>query len=165
MRTAARLCLFVLVLLVAVAASCDGGGTASKPAGQVPVSVPFTTLAQTGVPGQTGDTIREVIRDAEAWSRVWPKLQTGSALPAAPPEIDFHHEMVIVAAMPTQSCVSKVTIRSISGSGGGLRVEILEQPPGSNCICITTQRPFHIVRLPHSDAAVDFAVTTTPKVC
>ena len=105
------------------------------------------------------------IRDAAAWSQVWGDLRAGSALAAAPPTIDFQTDMVIVAAMPTQSCVSKVTVRAITGTPEGLRVDLLEEPPASNCRCIVSQRPLHAVRLRRSDAPVQFTVTTTPRAC
>jgi hypothetical protein len=161
MRTAIRLGALALLGLVAVAATCaDGGSSPTDPGGDVP----FTTLIQVAVPGQTGGQVREAIRDAATWSRRWAELRAGSSLPEAPPAVDFQRDMVIVAAMPTQSCVSKVTIRSIRG-GGELRVDLLEEPPGPSCVCIVSQRPIHAVRLPRSDAAVQFAVTVSPHNC
>jgi len=141
--------------------ACVGVSSPSDPGG----AVLFTTLAQAAVPGQSGGEIRQVIRDAATWSQVWAGLQAGSSLPATPPAVDFNVDMVIVAAMATQPCVSQVTIRSIDRNGGGLRVDVLEEPPASNCKCITSQRPFHAVRLSRSAAAVQFTVTSRPRTC
>jgi hypothetical protein len=127
--------------------------------------VAFTTLAQAAVPGQNGGEIRQVIRDAATWTRTWADLRAGSSLPEAPPAVDFQTEMVIVAAMPTQSCVSKVTLRSIQTAGSNLVADALEEPSSPSCKCITSQRPFHAVRVARSDAAVHFAVTAKPRVC
>lgn len=137
------------------------GRSAGRPGGPVP----FTTLAQAGVPGQTGGEVRQVVRDATAWSQVWAGLQAGSALPATPPEVDFGTDMVIVAAMATQPCVSQVTIRAIHRSAKGLRVDLREEPPAANCRCIVSQRPLHAVRLPRSEGAVEFSVTSKPRAC
>src|SRR4051812_10929321 len=104
MMILARLSACALVLLVSVAASCDNGTSPSEPKAKVP----FTTLAQAGVPGQTGGELRQVIRDPQTWAEVWAQLQAGSGLSATPPEVDFRQDMVIVTAMPTQPCVSKV---------------------------------------------------------
>src|SRR6185369_10284008 len=140
-------------------AACVGGASSpSEPGG----AFAFTTVAQAAVPGQSGGQIRQVIRDSATWARVWSDLQAGSALPTAPPAIDFQTDMVIVAAMPTQPCVSQVTILSITGDRGSLRVDILEEPPAANCRCIVSQRPIHAVRLRRSDATVQFTVTSRP---
>jgi len=128
-------------------------------------AVAFTTLAQTAVPGQNGLELREVIRDTATWNQIWASLRQGSALPAAAPAVDFTKDMVLVAALPTQSCVSQVTIRSITGDATNLRVDLLEEPASPDCKCITAQRPFHAVRLARSEGAVQFFATVTPKGC
>lgn len=162
MRTAILGVLSLLGLVAAVPSTCAvRSGPPSAPAGDVP----FTTLVQVAVPGQTGGEIREVIRDAATWSQIWTQLQAGSSLPEAPPAVNFQKDLVIVAAMPTQSCVSKVTIRSIRSNRGELRVDLLEEPPAAGCTCIVSQRPIHAVRLPRSNGAVRFAATVTPHAC
>jgi hypothetical protein len=151
-----RLWSFALVLL-AVACSAGTAGTADKPPGTgAPVSVPFETVLQTSVPGQAGQQRREAVRDAAAWATLWAELREGSGLPAEPPAVDFNHDMVIAAAMATQSCVSKVTIRTITRSGDGLAVDLLEEPPAPNCICITSARPIHLVKLAKQAGPVHF---------
>jgi hypothetical protein len=128
----------------------------------------FTTLAQTAVPGQSGGQLRQVIRDSATWAQVWADLRAGSSLPATPPAVDFQIDMVIVAALATQPCVSQVTVRAITGDAGkngNIRVDVLEEPPAANCRCMVSQRPFHAVRLPRTDGAVQFTVTSTPRAC
>jgi hypothetical protein len=152
----------LLGLLGAVPSACAGRlGSPTEPRGEVA----FTTLLQTGVPGQSGGEIRVVVRDRAAWVQLWAQLRQESSLPEAPPEVDFGKDMVIVAAMATQPCVSKVTVRAITRAPGGLRVDLLEEPPAANCRCIVSQRPIHAVRLPRSDASVEFTATTTPRAC
>ncbi len=119
------------------------------------------TLVQQSIPGQGGGTVREVVRDQAAWAALWAKLREGSALPETPPAVDFSRDMVIAAAMETQSCVSRVTIRSATppiAPGGELVIDVLEAPPAPNCICITSERPIHAVRLRKVDAPVRFHV-------
>ncbi len=141
-------------------AAGDSGEASLAPGG----AVAFTTLAQAAVPGQTGGEVHQVIRDPATWRRTWASLR-GGALQPTPPAIDWKTDMVLVVAMPTQSCVSKVTLRSITAESGGLVADILEEPAGPSCRCFTSQRPFHIVRLARTDAAVRFAVTTKPRAC
>jgi hypothetical protein len=157
-----------LIVLGVVAAACSAGAVGESSPHPPGGEVAFTTLLQVAVPGQSGEALREVVRDAAAWSRLWARLRAGSSLPETPPAVDFDRDMVIVAAMATQSCVSKVTIGAIrkdQGERGELRVDLLEEPPAANCRCIVSQRPIHAVRLARSAAAVVFDVTVTTHAC
>lgn len=136
-----RLLGLILAAVVLTAASCDGEKTVTEP--KTEQAVALTTVVQQSIPGGSGGTVREVIRDQVALAAAWTDL----GLQGAPPVIDFAQEMVLVAAMETQACVSKVTIRSAAEQGGELVVDILEAPPAPNCICITAERPIHVVRL------------------
>ena len=145
-----RLLGLLLAAFVLTAASCDGEKTVTEPGDKStePSVIALTTVVQRSIPGGRGGTVREVIRDQNALAAMWTQLE----LPGAPPVVDFAQEIVIAAAMETQSCVSKVTIRSASEQGGELAVDILEAPPAPNCICITAERPLHLVRLRKVDA-------------
>lgn len=139
-----RLSGFVLLSGLLMAASCEGAKPAASPEG---APLELETLVQQSIPGQGGETVREVIRDQAAWTAMWAKLREGSSLPETPPDVDFDKDMVIVAAMQTQPCVSKVTVRSAVQTGGELVIDVLEAPPASNCVCFTSERPIHAVRL------------------
>ena len=133
--------------------------------------VAFTTIVQQAIPGQAGQQVRVVVRDADSWRAVWAALRKdgGEALPAEPPAVNFPREMVLVVAMPTQSCVSKVTIQSIghlgNPTGGTLLVNLLEAPPAPNCRCIVASRPVHAVRLPRTGGIPSFVVTRGQTSC
>lgn len=146
-----------------MAASCDGAKPAPS-ANQTP-PLELETLVQQSIPGQGGETVREVIRDQAAWTAMWAKLREGSALPETPPAVDFKKDMVIVAAMQTQPCVSRVTVRSAAESGGELVVGILEAPPAPNCVCFTSERPIHAVRVRKTDAPPRFDVEQGQTPC
>jgi hypothetical protein len=149
--------------LLAAAASCDESG---NPTGPGPEPVAFETIVQRSLPGQAGGTIREAARDQAAWDALWARLRQGDGtLPEQPPAVDFPSEMVIVAAMETQACVSKVTIRSIVRARGELVVDLLEAPPAPNCVCITSERPIHVVRLRRSTDRVRFEVERGQTPC
>lgn len=145
-----------------VAASCQEGATTTEPGGK---ALELDTIVQQSNPGQSGATVREAIRDQAAWSAQWAELRQGSSLPAAPPAVDFAREMVIVAAMETQSCVSRVTIRSATETAGELVVDVLEAPPAPNCVCVTAERPIHVVRLRRVDAPARFVVERGQTTC
>lgn len=142
----------VLVLFL-LAAACSNG---SVPEAAAAASLPIETLLQQSNPGQSGPARREVIRDEATWKTVWAELREGSALPAEPPAVDFARDMVILAAMETQGCVSRVTIRGVARQGQELIVDLLEAPPAPNCVCIVSERPVHLIRLQQSDLPVRF---------
>jgi hypothetical protein len=148
-------------------------GVAAPPPGRAAKAKPvaFTTIVQRTIPGQAGQQIRAVVRDADSWRALWAELRKdgGEALPAEPPAVDFPREMALVVAMPTQSCVSKVTIQSIGRLGnqarGTLLVNLLEAPPAANCRCIVASRPVHAVRLPRTGGTPRFVVTRGQTSC
>jgi len=124
--------------------------------------VPFTTIDQGSVPGKGGDQVRAAVRDAAAWQRVWDDLTGGSGRTAEAPAVDFEREMVLAAAMPTQGCISRVTLRGVAEEDGGLVVDLLEQPPAAHIVCVVAERPFHAVRLARHEGPVRWEVETRP---
>lgn len=152
--------------LALTAASCDRGPSgAGEPPDRAVEPVPLETIVQVSNPGQGGAQRQEVIRDEAAWRTAWSEIREGSALPTEPPAVDFAREMVILAAMETQGCVSRVTINSVTASGGDLVIAVTEAPPAPNCVCITSERPVHIVRAPKLDGTPRFVVTRGQTSC
>ena len=155
--------------MVLLALACAGSADPkrrSPPAGMGPAA--FQTLAQRSVPGQSGGEIRKVARDAASWRALWAELRQGASadlLPEEPPAIDFGREMAVVVAMPTQSCVSRVTVRSVVQEGDGAVVNLLEAPSAPNCRCMVASRPLHAVRLPRLEGAVRFVAEAGQTPC
>jgi hypothetical protein len=149
-----------LALSALLAAACAANGSGAN-AG----SVPFETVLQRSLPSQAGATRREVARDAAAWKALWDELREGSDLPPEPPAVDFDREMVIAAAMETQPCVARVTIRTVSQGADGVVVDLEEAPPAPNCRCIVAERPLHIVRLAKLPDPVRFTATRSVTSC
>ncbi|HYU35165.1 MAG TPA: hypothetical protein VEW48_23675 [Thermoanaerobaculia bacterium] len=143
------------LFLVLLLAACSQAPARHQPAA---TALFFETVVQRSLPGQSGPTRREVFRDESAWRAAWATLREGSNLPEEPPAVNFAHQMVILAAMETQSCVSRVTIRSVTRTAGALLVDILEAPPAPNCVCITSERPIHVIRLERVDLPARFEV-------
>ena len=147
--------------------ACRGAAIpAPKTPSAPPAEIVLETILQRSIPGQGGGEIREVARDEASWKALWDRLREGGGvLPDEPPAVDFTRDMVIVAAMPTQPCVSKVTIRGIRRNGGELVVDLLEAPPAPNCVCFVSERPLHIVRLPRSTDPVRFKAEQGVTAC
>lgn len=149
-------CVFLAAFL---ALACNGSTEPDSPTAPGPGNVPFETILQRSIPAQSGGEIREAARDDASWAALWSRLRQGGGegfLPADPPAVDFSRDMVIAAALETQSCVSRITIRGIVQGRGELVVNLLEAPPAPNCICITSERPLHVVRLRRSAEPVRF---------
>ena len=140
-------------------AACSQAPAPDNGAGATAVS--FETIVQRSIPGESGPSRREVIRDQAAWRAAWEELHTGSPLP----EVDFDRQMVILAAMELQSCVSRVTIRSVTRTADALVVDLLEAPPAPNCVCITAERPIHVIRLERVDLPARFEVERGVTSC
>jgi hypothetical protein len=173
--------LFTIVSVALLALACAGSAepprtpaAAAKPApaapvvAPAPVPPPFTTLVQRAIPGQSGGEIRKVARDGDAWLALWAELREGASadlLPVEAPAIDFAREMVLVVAMPTQSCFSEVGVQSVAKENGELVVHLREAPPAPNCRCFVAARPLHAIRLPRHDGAVRFVVERGETPC
>jgi hypothetical protein len=158
----------VLAVGLFLGLACAGAADPPRSAAARPAkTVSFQTLAQQGIPGQSGDQIRQVARDDASWRALWAQLRAGGGdvLPEEPPAVDFQNEMAIVVAMPTQSCVSKVTIQSVVRQGKGALVTLLEAPPAPNCVCVVSQRPFHAIRLPRIEGDVRFTAHRGQTPC
>jgi hypothetical protein len=154
----------VLLLTVACGSAGAGGGD-PEPVEPEPTGggeVALETIEQASVPGKVGEQVREAVRDSTAWQRVWDDLAGGGAMAGQAPAVDFEREMVLAAAMPTQGCISRVTIRGVTAGSDGLVVDLLEQPPAEGVVCVVSERPFHAARLARHDGPVRWQVETEP---
>lgn len=150
---------WALTLPLVLAAACRSARSDTQ-AQTAPVPVPFANVVQIAVPGQTGKRVQVVVRDADGWKTLWAELRKDSSLAEDLPAIDFEHEMVVVAAMETQGCVSRVTIRSITRTNDNAAVDVLEEPPAANLRCFVSSRPIHVVRVQRMSGEVTFTTAT-----
>ena len=121
-----------LAALAVLASACSATGSA-------PSAVALSTLAA-GPVADAAVASEGVVRTQAGWAALWARLD-GSG--AEPPAVDFAREMVVFAAQPGGA----VEIERVVSEGGFLRVELRR---GSGAA-------YHAVRLPKSEAPVQFA--------
>lgn len=101
--------------------------------------------------------LRAVAMDSGNFRQLWAEAVRGNRTPSMP-EIDFTHDMVIVAAMGSQPATGfSIRIDSVSVHGSAAQVHILLSIPGSLCVeggVFTT--PVDIVAVTKTVAIVEF---------
>jgi hypothetical protein len=81
------------------------------------------------------------------------------------PEVDFAHEMVIVASSGPQACGTTITAVSAAIDATGVSVLITTRIPDTSCGYNATSFPVEVVRVPRSDAPVSFMERVEPFSC
>ena len=110
---------------------------------------------------------RLVIRDQVAWVNAWASLWPFGAPIAAPPNVDFDHEMIVLVALgerPTGGY--SILVDSAGTTADGVTVWVGTSAPGAHCV--TTQaftQPVDIAKLPRIDAPVRFVGTSKVSDC
>ena len=154
-------------LLAVFAAGCSSA--LEVPAGHTPLTVtrlrsePFsyTYVSQIRQPKQL------VIRDQATWVATWNSLWPAVGLVGAPPNVDFDHEMIVLAALgerPTGGYT--ILVDSAGTNAAGVTVWIGTSSPGPHCG--TTQaltQPVDIARLPRTEGTVRFVETSKVVDC
>ena len=121
-----------LAALAVLASACSATGSA-------PSAVALTTLCA-GPVADPGVAPEGVVRTQAGWRALWQRLD-GSGAEA--PSVDFARQMVVYVARPDGA----VEIERVVSEGGFLRVEVRAG----------TGAGYHAVRLPKSEAPVQFA--------
>jgi hypothetical protein len=118
-----------------------GGGEAGE-------ELSFETVLDQASSG-LGERMREVIRDEDAWARLWESIQ-GGVTPRPPlPTVDFSRHMLIAVATGARSTGGfGIAVKSVATRGDRLEVRVVETcpPPGAMVIMALTQ-PVAVVRL------------------
>lgn len=149
-----------LILLLLALFACDG----SSPTGPRGGAIAFETVAQAQVSAVVAGERRDVVRDQRTWAEVWVDLHPG--FPEPLPVVDFGRDVVVVAAMASQGCSSRVEIRGVVHQVAAVTVSVVEHPTEPGCACFAPVRPFHAVRFPRQSAPIVFAVTEgAPAAC
>lgn len=110
---------------------------------------------------------RLVIRDHEAWRKVWKRIYAQRSPTPPLPEIDFAGEMLIVAAMGGKSTGGHgIVIDGANERDNRLEIKVRSISPGKGCM--TTQAltaPVDIVRIKKTERTVVFRETETLHDC
>lgn len=110
--------------------------------------------------------VREVVRDADSWRRIWVRL-SGSGASSPAPDVDFAREMALVAAMGQRSTGGyAIRIESVERAGSGLAVRVVETSPGPTCgTGQALSRPADVVIVPRSALPVQWTVRQVVTDC
>ncbi len=141
---------FLLALTIAGLAA--SAATAAEPA-----SLTMTNLARGKFSGLE-KPLQKVIRDAGEWKKVWMEHSRIESPSPELPKVDFHRQMVIVAAMGRQRTGGySIEIKRAESETGRLRVflKTISPPKGAMSIQALTS-PFHFVSIPKVDFPVEF---------
>jgi hypothetical protein len=158
---------------MSIAALMVGSEACSSPAGPdgPAQSLPITRLRPEPLSLSYASGLREsqrlVVRDATAWQQVWASVWRGASPEPPLPQVDFGHEMVVVAALgerPTGGFT--ILIDSALEGSPGVSIRIRSISPGSGCV--TTQaltQPVDIARVPRRDGPVTFDEQPETQEC
>lgn len=141
--------------------------TSEGPTSEAPTSetvLPLVTLVQDKGTGGWGERLRRVVRDRETWEETWAELTPGRTASQPAPEVDFERFMVVAAALPTQHCDARITVREVRAVDGRLTVELLEELADPGLRCFVGTRPFHAVRLPRRPGEATFTAESRTYV-
>lgn len=108
---------------------------------------------------------REVVRDEQTWALTWPRLSGERSIP---PDIDFRHSMVLIAALgerPTSGYF--VTIDDVRAiSDGNLAAVVKESVPGPGCgVLEITTTPALALVVPRISGDVTFSSAAQTRRC
>ena len=116
-----------------------------------------------------GTAQTSVVRDRDAWLRMWVALFPGSptSLPPPLPEVDFSREMVVVAALGSQpSSGYDIVFTGAFEADGVVTMELETRSPGPGCGTLTViTAPVDLARVPRRDGSVVFRPTPTVTTC
>lgn len=166
---------FVVSLLALVTAACARSSESlDVPADTTPVELPAQKneeLASAIGPyryySSYNQPVRLVVRTTTDWSAAWDKI-VGSVMPKPPlPEIDFEHEMVIVAAMGTRSSGGySIEVPSVYESQSRLYARVRQTSPGSTCgVTAALTAPVAAVVVPAFSGPVTFLEEAVTHQC
>lgn len=103
--------------------------------------------------------LREVVRDADAWERLW-AVHESRATPAQPrPEVDFSKERVVAVFLGTRpdSCWAvRITNVTLDASGRRAAVEVTTYQATEGACMQALSQPHHVIALPHLVDEVTF---------
>jgi PrcB C-terminal len=110
---------------------------------------------------------RLVIRGAAAWRTAWASIWPNGAPIAAPPDVDFTKDMVVLGALGTRpSSGFAIRFDSAATNTDGITIWVATIRPGPHCGTATVlTQPVDIATLARIDGAVHFVDVPTVIDC
>lgn len=103
---------------------------------------------------------RGAITNAEEWLAFWSEVTANRSPARAPPAVDFHQNMVMIAALgPRSSCGYLVSIDEVTSDevASFLEIRIREESPGRTClVCAAVTSPVDAVVVARSNYQLRF---------
>lgn len=108
-----------------------------------------------------------VIRDSADWRALWQLIHANQEPVPPLPDVDFGQEMILAAALGTQSAGGyNVLLSQATEDGSGVHVQVIETSPGADCITtLALSQPVDLARAPKRDAPVQFTITRQVRHC
>ena len=122
--------LTILLVLVACAGACRRGGTAGPAVAPPAAPLAATALLYFDNSGGIQDSIREAIRDAESFQRIWTRATSRQPSPPPLPEVDFDRAMVFVVSNGRMTLEDMIRVDSVGvhveESASGRRERVMQ---------------------------------------
>ena len=159
-----------LVLLAAALMACSSAGNGKPKTGNGPV--PDTSIKWKVVSAGSQSAMEQpaqlVVKDQATFDSLWQTAFRGVDVPLDKPMVDYKTNWLIAAFKGT--CTSgghTIDIRSVSRTGKGILVTILQTKPAAGCMTTTMMEyPYIMVTIPvQANAGVEFAVVSEDKHC
>lgn len=122
--------------------------------------MPMTTIARGGV-SSVMQPRQVVVRDAGEWDTLW-REHAGPDSPA--PVVDFGSQMVVGVFLGSRNTGGyAVEITKVEQAGGAIVVHYTETKPERGMVLAQViTSPFHLVKVPRADGAVQFEKAGAP---
>jgi hypothetical protein len=128
----------------------------------VPVSgadLPFKTISLTSL-SNAHEARNVVVRDAEAWQRLWQEHAPDTPVPA----VDFSTSMVVGVFMGSASPCYSTAIANVHRSADRITVLRVDRQPPPDVACVTLVTwPAHLVAMERSELRVEFVTEVVQR--
>lgn len=113
------------------------------------------------------DSARLVVRDSSAWRQLWRQINRPFIPQPVLPSVDFHREMVVVAALGSRSSGGfDVVIDSAAEDSVGIEVDVRRSSPAAGCpVAAAITQPVDLAKLPASGRTLRFRERSTVIPC
>jgi hypothetical protein len=106
-------------------------------------------------------------RNADEWTGLWARIQARRRPTPPRPEIDFDHDMIVVAALGRQRTGGySIRIDRALREGGATVIVVRTESPGPGCIVpASLTSPVDVAKLPLTPGPVEFRVESSVRDC